>query len=104
MPNTNLINKIIEVLPKNKIQSEDNYGDAVWDGYEEALKDCISSLPEVMKTIRDEIEKIDWKENHFCAFNDGECECRCLLKTKETIITLLSPEDKVENPQPVFGE
>jgi uncharacterized protein (DUF2164 family) len=55
----NLIEKIKEVLPKEMEQTKEE-SDTEWFlayGYNQALNDCISSLPQVMEVIKGEIEE-----------------------------------------------
>lgn len=59
----NLIEKIKEVLPKEKetfeeIRYEDEIDNMKAKSYNQALQDVISSLPQVMEVIKGEIEEI----------------------------------------------
>lgn len=54
----NLIEKIKEVLPKElEINKKFITQSDFQDGYNEAIDDCISSLPQVMEVIKGEIEE-----------------------------------------------
>lgn len=92
MTNKTLIEKIIEVMP----EKQTHYfieGKEYYEGHNDGIDYCIESLPKILEIVKEhyrgEIEKIDWKEKHICAFNDGNQDCECMKKVIEDIKDLL---------------
>ena len=90
-----LLNKIIEKLPKEK---EVLTGIGGWQTnlqYNLAREEFISSLPQVMEVIKGEIEKVELKVYDKRINNDViRFYTDAMEETKRIIITLLSGEDK----------
>lgn len=41
------------------------------------------------RTRLEEIDRIDWDNEHICPYNDGNSTCDCMVKTITTIINTL---------------
>ena len=90
----NLIEKIKEVLPKElEINKKFITQSDFQDGYNEAIDDCISSLPQVMEVIKGEMDKR--MLSFFAKYSiDRPIPPSEIRKEWEDIINLLSEEDK----------
>ena len=40
--------------------------------------------------IFQEIKDYDFKEKHFCAYNDGECDCQCFIQGLNVALNIIS--------------
>lgn len=75
-----LIKKMRKILKANTKSIEDNFLNQSCNEHDQEVR------RNVTKSIVEKIEKrINDFDDHICAFNDGDCECKCYKKALEDI-------------------